>query len=117
MARPRIKMSEVIREVYNRTGLPTATIQKILETYSDIVKECVVNEVEVTFNDLGYFGWRHCPKQLNKEYTNFRTGEKEIKDFPAYNVMTFRQKRQWKSEMRELTIPLFEDTEIEGDNI
>lgn len=113
--RVQLSMPESIAEIQNRTGLPEAAIKKVLETYIDIVKECLCNEVEVVFGDVGYFGWKHWPAQKNVECRNPHTGEKIIKDFPAYNVLSFRQKRTWKRKMKELTIPLFLEEELEGE--
>lgn len=114
--RVQLKMSEAIKEIHNRTGLPEIAIKRSLENYIEIVKECLCNEVEVVFGDLGYFGWKHWPMQKNKQCRNPLTGETYIKDFPAYNVMSFRQKNGWKKEMRIETSKLFpENKELEGE--
>lgn len=115
--RAQLTMSESISEIENRTGIPKTVIKRILETYIDIVKECLCSEVEVVFGDIGYFGWKHWPRQENVECRNPATGEKFLMNFPAYNVMSFRQKKAWKKNMKELTIPLFAENKIEGDNL
>lgn len=111
--RAQLNVSEAIKEIQNRTGLPDFAIQKVLDTYIDIVKECICNEVEVVFGDIGYFGWKHYPKRDNVELKNPNTGEKIVKNFPAHNALVFRQKRNWKIEMRKQTAKLFSENELE----
>ena len=105
--KPQLLMSEAIEEIYHRTGLPTAAIKKTLEVYADIVKECVSNNVEVIFGDVGIFGWKHWSMRLGVETKNLKTGEKAIKDFPAYDLMSFRQKCLWKRKMKKITMGLY----------
>lgn len=118
--KPQLLLSEAIEEIYHRTGLPTAAIKKTLEVYMDIVKECVSNNVEVVFGDIGIFGWKHWPMQLGVEKKNLIAGEKIIVDLPAYDIMSFRQKRQWRKRMKEITMGLYPENSIfelfEGEN-
>lgn len=105
--RPRLNVSEAIKEIQNRTGLPDYAIERVLETYVEIVKECICNEVEAVFGDIGYFGWKHYPKRTGVEFRNPKSGGTILKDFPAHNALVFRQKRNWKIEMRKRTSKLF----------
>lgn len=111
--KPQLNFSESVIEIYNRTGIPANTIFLVLSTFVEIVKESLINEVEVVFGDIGYFTWRFSPRKENKEFRCFKTGMKIVKDIPAYNKLCFRQKKSWREKFKNETMKLYPKNDIE----
>ena len=106
---PRLTFAEAIDEVKNRTGVPREAVESILWTYNDIVKECMLNQVEVSFGDIGVFTYQFFIRRENMPKKNLNTGETIYRDFPAHYRMNFRQSLKWGKTMREETAKLFEE--------
>ena len=106
---PRLTFAEAIDEVKNRTGLPREAVENILWTYNDIIKECILNQVDVSFGDIGIFTYQFFVRRENMPKRNPKTGEIIYRDFPAHYRMNFRQALKWRKEMREETAKLFEE--------
>ena len=106
---PRLTFAEAIDEVKNRTGIPREIVESILWTYNDIVKECMLNQIEVSFGDIGLFTIQFFIRREKVKRRNPYTGETIYKDFPAHYRMNFRQALKWRKTMREETAKLFEE--------
>lgn len=110
--RPKINFSEAIIEICHRTGLPENAVYRTLWTYSEIVKECLCNQVEIAFADLGIFGYQHHCERHNVRYYNPRKKEWMPPMYqPPYDAPVFRNGSNWKKQMREMTIPFYYDKE------
>lgn len=99
----KINFKEAIKEVHNRTGLPENSINQVLESYAEVVKQCILNEVDVVFADIGTFGLLHSEKRENVMCRNFHTGEVFYKDIPPYNKTHFKFSPAWKDKVREVS--------------
>lgn len=104
---PRLNTSEAIKEIQNRTGLPEYAIKTVLNNYIDILTECIFNEVEVVFGEIGYFSFKHYKEKKNVRCKNIHTRETYYMDIPPYNMLTFKLKDSWKSYMKKETSKLF----------
>ena len=107
--KPRLTFAEAIDEITRRTGFPREVIETILWNYDDIVKECMLNQVEIALGDIGVFTYQFFVRRENMAKKNPRTGEIIYKDFPAHYRMNFRQALRWRKTMREETAKLFEE--------
>lgn len=107
--KPRLTFAEAIEEVQNRIGVPKEIVESILWTYNDIVKECMLNQVEISFGDVGIFTYQFFVRKENAAKRNPKTGETIYIDFPAHYRMNFRQALKWRKTMREETAKLFEE--------
>ena len=110
--RPKINFNEAIIEVCKRTGIPENAVYRVLWTYVEIVKECLCNQVEITFADLGIFGYQHHHERHDVKYYNMKEKKWNPPMYqPPYDSPTFRNAKLWKKEMREATIPFYYDEE------
>ena len=105
--KPRLNFAEAIEEICRRTGLPANAVFQALWTYNEIVKECMLNQVEVVLGNIGVFTYQFFIRRENRECWNPKTKEIIYKDFPAHYRMNFRQTPSWKKEMKEETAKLF----------
>lgn len=105
--KPRLNFAEAIEEICRRTGLPANAVFQALWTYNEIVKECMLNQVEVVLGNIGVFTYQFSVRRENRECWNPKTKEIIYKDFPAHYRMNFRQTPSWKKEMKEETAKLF----------
>ena len=105
--KPRLNFAEAIEEICRRTGLPANAVFQALWTYNEIVKECMLNQVEVVLGNIGVFTYQFFVRRENRECWNPKTKEIIYKDFPAHYRMNFRQTPSWKKEMKEETAKLF----------
>ena len=95
--------------VYKGKPKPKEIVESILWTYNDIVKECMLNQVEISFGDVGIFTYQFFVRKENAAKRNPKTGEIMYIDFPAHYRMNFRQSLKWRKTMREETAKLFEE--------
>lgn len=110
--RAKINFNEAIIEICHRTGLPENAVYRILWTYADIIKECLCNQVEIAFADLGTFGYQHHHERHNVKYYNPQLREWMPPMYqPPYDAPVFRNTKPWKKQMREATIPFYYDEE------
>lgn len=110
--RPKVTFNEAISEVNKRTGLPENSVYRILWTYAEIVKECIMNQVEIGFADLGVFGFRHHTERHDVKYYNPKEKRWNPPMYqPPYDAPVFRNGKTWKKQLREATIPLYYDEE------
>ena len=107
--KPRLNFKESIEEICRRTGLPANAVFQSLWTYNEIVKECMLNQVEVVFGNVGTFTYQFFVKRDHIQHRNPKTGEVFYKDYPAHYRMNFRQTPSWKKEMKEETAKLFDE--------
>ena len=105
--KPRLNFAEAIEEICRRTGLPANAVFQALWTYNEIVKECILNQVEVVFGNIGTFTYQLFVRRENRKCWNPRTKETVYKDFPAHYRMNFRQTPAWKKTMKAETAKLF----------
>ena len=87
---PYLKFSEVVNEIKNRTGFPKEIIKNILLTYVDIAKECMINQIEIPFGDIGNFTYQFFIKNKNvfKKQSNNENNTED--DFLQYYKINFR---------------------------
>lgn len=112
---PKLNFSEVIIEVCRRTGLPENAVYRSLWTFSEVVKECLINRVEVVFADIGVFGLQHHTERKDVVYYNLQTRQKMPPMYqPPYDALVFRNYKQWKKDLRNATIPYYYHPENEG---
>lgn len=111
--KPRLNFAEAIEEICRRTGLPANAVFQALWTYNEIVKECMLNQVEVVLGNIGVFTYQFFIRRENRECWNPKTKEIIYKDFPAHYRMNFRQTPSWKKEMKEETAKLFPENRKE----
>ena len=110
--RAKLNFNEAIIEVCYRTGIPENAVYRILWTYVEVVKECLCNQVEIAFADLGVFGYQHHMERHNVKYFNPRTKEEMPPMYqPPYDAPVFRNTKTWKKQMREATIPFYYNEE------
>lgn len=105
--RPRLNFAEAIEEICRRTGLPANAVFQALWTYNEIVKECLLNQVEVVFGNIGTFTYQLFVRREHRKCTNPRTKEVFYKDFPAHYRTRFRQTPAWLQQMKTETAKLF----------
>ena len=110
--RAKLNFNEAIIEVCHRTGIPENAVYRILWTYVEVVKECLCNQVEIAFADLGVFFFFFHMERHNVKYFNPRTKEEMPPMYqPPYDAPVFRNTKTWKKQMREATIPFYYDEE------
>lgn len=110
--RAKVNFNEAIIEICHRTGLPENAVYRILWTYAEIIKECLCNQVEIAFADLGTFGYQHHCERHDVKYYNPRAKEWMPPMYqPPYDAPVFRNASKWKKEMRNATIPFYYDEE------
>ena len=68
--RAKVNFNEAIIEICHRTGLPENAVYRILWTYAEIIKECLCNQVEIAFADLGTFGYQHHCERHDVKYSS-----------------------------------------------
>lgn len=97
-------MPEAITEIQKRTNIPKELVYKVLWSYHQIVREAILNEVEVQFGDMGFFSWEEFKQRLNAYCRNLATGESKRADYPGHLKFKFRPTKKWKRELKEKTI-------------
>ena len=105
--RPRLNFAEAIEEICRRTGLPANAVFQALWTYNEIVKECLLNQVEVVFGNIGTFTYQLFVRREHRKCYNPRTKETIYRDFPAHYRTRFRQTPAWLQVMKTETAKLF----------
>lgn len=105
--RVRLNFAEAITEICRRTGLPANAVFQAMWTYNEIIKDCMLNQVEVVLGDIGVFSYQFLVKREHRRCFNPQTKEFFYKDYPAHYRMSFRQSKSWRKEMREETAKLF----------
>lgn len=113
---PRITFNEAIDEIKRRTGFSREVVESILWNYNDIVKECLLSQVEISFGDIGIFTFLRLNRKENIEKRNPQTGETIYRDFPAHCRMKFYQNNKWRKIMKEETAKLFEENRKDYEN-
>lgn len=108
----KLNKSEVETEIYRRTGLPEEAIRVVINTYGEIIKECLINQVQVAFADIGVFCLQHKPAKAFDYYYDIKQKQwvtwDEPKLTPGYDSAIFKVNNSMKQFMRENTIPLYE---------
>ena len=114
--KPRVNFTEVMEEIYHRTGVPINSVFRTLWTYNEIVKECLIDEVEIVFGDIGIFSFKEAKGKKNARF--FSPGNKEFfyTDVHPHVKMIFKVKRAWRKELEEKTRKSFKEEEKEGED-
>lgn len=92
-----MRHDEIYLEIYKRTGISANTIHRVLWTYFDIIKECLIDMVEVPLGDIGTLSWKVIPPK--KKEANVRLKE----DAPGYICTKLRVNKTWRSYLKGLT--------------
>ena len=103
--KPRLTHEDIIREIYNRSGLPITGIYQVLGCYNDIVKEALLNEVEAPFGDIGFFSWKQInPREdvsvFNPRYQTYD----EHRNMPGFRKTVMRINQKWHDTLKEATL-------------
>jgi len=103
--KPRVTELEVIKQIEDRTGIPVEGIKKIVNAYSDIVKEALLSGVEVPFGEICYFSW----KQINARpdvctWNPYTCCYTEPHDIPGFRKMVVRVNQNWGREFKAVTL-------------
>ena len=103
--KPRLTHEDVIREIYNRTGFPVNGIYQVLGCYNDIVKESLLEEVEIPFGDIGFFSWKQInPRQDATVYNPKYRIYEEHRDIPGFRKTVMRINPKWHNTLKEATL-------------
>lgn len=97
---------EILEELYNRTGLPQDTLWTVISTYADIIKECILNQVEVPLLGLGTFSfkeWKPTDKVMQFEDSKFGIRKGETYHVKGYLAPWFKPSDPWKKELKAKT--------------
>ena len=110
--RAKLNFNEAIVEIHKRTGLPENSVYRVLWTYAEVIKECLCNQVEIAFADIGTFGYQHHCERHDVKYYNPKERRWMPPMYqPPYDAPVFRNTKPWKKQMREATIPFYYDEE------
>lgn len=108
---PKLHMADVHNEIAKRVGLHAGTVKRVLDVYSDVIKQCLLNKVEVPFCDIGTVGYKIIPPYERKEwkamngYGDDRTPIIFYQDkTDGYIKPIFRVRPKFIREMRSQTI-------------
>lgn len=101
----KLNSKEAIAEISKRTNIPIEVIDKIILAYNQIVTECLLEEVEVQFGEIGFFSWRKTKIKKNLSIKNLKPGTE------WYNKPKFRTSQKWEKEFRETLLEEKEEGE------
>lgn len=114
--KPLLSQTEVIDQIYHRTGIPRDTIHKILESYREILIDCLLMGVEVSIRGLGTFTYKdNKPKKYTIRMDTKHHKAGDVIDCPGYWIPFFRPTNAMREKMKELT-KYGEVNGIEGEN-
>lgn len=83
--KPKLRNSQVYKEIAKRLGLKSEVVKQVVETYGDVIFTCLINKIEVEFGSLGTFTFRVRPPTDYSEWRSFDIdGEPGI--FYQYNM-------------------------------
>lgn len=68
---PRLPPSTLYKEIGARAGIPADVARLAVESYADIVMQCLQNKVEVMFGNVGTFKPRVMPPRDHTEWYGF----------------------------------------------
>lgn len=100
--RPKLTQEELIFEVHKRTGYNIDAVYKIIWTLNEVVKDCMLNCVEVPFGDIGVFTWKQFLPRKNVRLWNVPTKSfDEPADVDGFRRQTFRAYTKWLKTLKE----------------
>lgn len=101
----KLNFKETVAEIAKRTNIPIEVVSKIILAYNQIVTECLLEEVEVPFGEIGFFSWRKTKIKKNLNIKNLKPG------IEWYNKPKFRTAYKWEKEFRETMLEEKEEGE------
>lgn len=102
--RPTIPSKEVVQEVSNRTGIAFNVAFNLIYTYFDVLKECVMQGVDVKVGEIGILERKVKNPHYGVIYRDVKNG-KELppKDVPGFYVPFFKMSKKFRKELRDAT--------------
>lgn len=102
--KPKLTHEDVLKEINKRTCYNLDAIYKVLWVYNDIVKEAMMEQVEVPFGDIGFFSWKQITARHDVVTYNHSTHEyNEPGDVDGFRKQTFRVNAKWGKTLKEAT--------------
>ena len=102
---PILSYVELKEEIKNRTRISEPLVDRVLNSFAEIILECLIVGVEVRFPSLGVFSWTIKEPEYNKVYMNMHTKEKmPPKDYPGYKKPLFIPTNSFKQGLKENTL-------------
>lgn len=59
--KPSLLSDDLYKALKERTGVPASVCEKVLKAYSEIIKQGIVNQVEIPLCGVGTFTWKEIP--------------------------------------------------------
>lgn len=59
--KPRILSEDLYKALKKRTGVPAVACEKVIRAYCEIIKQGLVNQVEIPLHNVGTFTWKEIP--------------------------------------------------------
>lgn len=121
--KPRLLSEDLYKALKNRTGVPASVCEKVIKAYCEIVKQGIVNRVEIPLNTVGTFSYQSIPPMEYNEWLGQiidENGERQTVIFfqtklDGKLIPTFRPSRGFKKSIMDNTlIPYAEEDSIEG---
>ena len=91
-----MKLSDVIKDVSEDTGLSLRTVHGVIRKYQDVIRDCLKNGDRVSFEGIGCL---EVAEQAARKCRNIWTGE--AVDVPAKKRVRFRCSPGLKSELNK----------------
>ena len=121
--KPRLLSDDVYRALNKRTGLPAGVCEKVIRAYCEIVKQGIINQVEIPLATLGTFSYDCIPPQrYNEWFGTMKDDDGNLQKVAFYLenadgklVPKFRVMAGFKRAIMDNTkIPFSEDNCIDG---
>lgn len=89
---------EVIKRIREKSGVEGLVIRKVLEAYATVVKEALLEGVNVNFRNFGTFYLKH---RAAKTARNITAGTTMI--IPAHDIVAFKPANEFAEEITQRT--------------
>lgn len=75
--KPKLSSKQVYKEISKRTNVPSDVVAKVIQSYGEIVEQCLKNKIQISLSRIGTFTYKEVPPLDYTEWIGAMSGKEE----------------------------------------